>query len=186
MADQSTNSSRPSTSPVLIAVIVMALAGLVGLNVMANKAQPKSEEEREAEQKAAASSPAPAASPVPVASNSTASVAPGSLSLSDPNSLVMMGAGGVLGAQDAKREVVVGFSWTPAVQSDPSKVSAAVDALQKALGNQAHVKVVNVDDQLDVPEGISLGGKVIVPADGSGAISPSAIGTVKQALSSAP
>ena len=159
----------------------MALAGLIGLNVMANKAAPKSEHEVEAEQKEASS---PAATPLPVASAPAASGTPGGLS--DPNSLVMMGPGGVVGSQSAKQEVVVGFSWTPAVQSDPSKVSAAVDTLQKSLGNQGHVKVVNVDDQPNVPEGISLGGKLLVPAESNGAISPQAIAIVKQALASAP
>ena len=176
---QSTNSSRPSTSPVLIAVVVMAVAGLIGLNVMANKAAPKSEHEVEAEQKEA-SSPAATASPAPVAS------APAVVGLSDPNSLVMLGGGRVLGSKDTKQEIVVGFSWTPAVQSDPSKVSAAVDALQKFLGSQARIKVVSVDDQTGVPEGISLGGTVIVPAESNGTISPQAVAIVKQALASAP
>jgi hypothetical protein len=81
---------------------------------------------------------------------------------------------------------VVGFSWTPEVQSDPSKVSNAVDALKKSLGSQARIKVVNVDASPGVPEGVSIGDKVIVPAQSDGTINPGAADAVKQALAAAP
>jgi hypothetical protein len=184
MAEQKTSSSRPSNSPVLIAVVVVALGGLVGLNMMANQARPKSDHEIEAEQKAQA---AAAASPSPAVAASAAPSAPGmppgpaGTMSSDSNSLVLAGAGSTLGAPEAKQEVIVGFSFTPEVQSDPSKVSNAVDALQKALGPMARIKVVNVDEKPDVPEGVSIGGKVIVPAKSDGTIDAGA-DAVKKAL----
>jgi hypothetical protein len=190
MAEQKTTSSpRPSNSPVLIAVVVMALAGLVGLNMMSNQMRPKTDHEIEAEQQERAKA---AASPSPVAAASAAPVppgapgAPGAITVSDPNALVLAGPGSTLGSPDAKQEVVVGFSWTPEVQSDPSKVSKAIDALQKTLGTQGRIKVVNVDENQEVPDGVSIGGKVIVPAQSDGTIDPGAAETVKKALATAP
>ncbi len=186
MAEQTTSSSpRPSNSPVMIAVVLMAIAGLVGLNMMSNQMRPKTDQEIQAEQREraeAAASPSPAAAtPAPSASGAT-----GALSLNDPNTLVLAGQGNTMGAPDAPKEVVVGFSWTPEVQSDPSKVSKAVEALQKTVGPQARLKIVNVDANPEVPEGVSIGGKVIVPAQSDGVIAPGAAEAVKQALSTSP
>jgi hypothetical protein len=167
----------------------MAVAGLVGLNMMSNQIRPKTDHEIEAEERARASA---AASPTPAASPATAppsSAPPGEsaeVSLNDPNALVLAGQATSLGSPEAAREVVVGFAWTPEVQSDPSKVSNAVEALQKSLGGQARIKVVNVDASPGVPEGVSIGDKVIVPAQSDGAIDPGAADAVKQALAAAP
>lgn len=172
----------------MVAVVVMALAGLVGLNVMSNQVRPKTDQERQAEEmerSKAAQSPNPAATPTPAAVPSAPSGRTG-VSLADPNALVLSGAGSTLGSPDAKQEVVVGFSWTPEVQSDPTKVSNAVDALLKTLGSQGRVKIVNVDERPEVPEGVSIEGKVIVPAQNDGTIDPGAAQTVKQALSATP
>ncbi|MES2464296.1 MAG: hypothetical protein V4671_27360 [Armatimonadota bacterium] len=161
----------------------MALAGLVGLNAMSNQMRPKSDHEIEAEQReqAKAAEPSPTASVAPAQS-----AEPSGGALSDPNSLVVSGQGSTIGAPEAKQEVVVGFSWTPEVQADPSKVSKAADALQKALGSQVRIKVVNVDANQEVPEGVSVGGRVIVPAQSDGVIDPNAADAVKKALPPAP
>jgi hypothetical protein len=186
MAEQKTSSTtRPSNSPVVLAVVVMAVAGLVGLNVMSNQVRPKTDHEIEAEQRErakAAASPTPAAaSPAPAGKGE-----PSAMTSSDPNSLVLAGEGNTLGSPSASQEVVIGFSWTPEIQADPSKVSGAVAALQQTLGSQGRIKVVNVDASPEVPEGVSIGGKVIAPAQNDGTIAPSAVEAVKKALATAP
>lgn len=158
-------------------MVVVALAGLVGLNVMSNQMRPKSDHEEEAEAKSATT-----ASASPAAVSTSPVGVPGETPLSDPNSLVLVGEGNATGLPTAKQEVTVGFSWTPEVQSDPSKVSKAVDTLQKALGSEARIKVINVDEKPEVPGGISIGGKVIVPAQASGVIDPQSIEVVRRAL----
>ena len=176
---------RPSNSPVIFAIVAIALAGLVGLNVMSNQMRPKSDHELEAEQKEQ-NSPVAAASPAAAPGFAPVAGAPGAVSASDPNGLVLAGQGTVSGSATAKKEVIVGFAWTPEVQSDPSKVSNAVEALQKSLGDEVRVKVVNVDESPDVPEGVSFGGKVLVTAQSDGMISPAAAQAAMRALAAAP
>ncbi|MBC8104519.1 MAG: hypothetical protein H7Z41_18240 [Cytophagales bacterium] len=177
-----TNVSRPSTSPVVVALIGCALAGIVGLNIMSSRITPKTDAQLQAEAREREKASQPSATPtVPSAAPTAAAADSGSANTQ--NALVRLGESSVLGSADAKQEVVVGFSWTPEVQSDPSKVSVAVDTLQKAVGDRARIKVVNTDELPATPEGISINGRLVVPAQADGAITPSAVGAVTQALS---
>lgn len=160
--------SRPGRSPVLLILAGFAVAILIGLNVMSAQFRPKSDEElqKEAQDKAAAQ-----ASPTPSPAAPGAAAGSGLVSLS-PDSKV--------GNTQAPEEVVLGFEWTPQVQADPNKVYQAVTMLQKAMPPVAHLRIVDVDLEPSVPEGISVGGKVIVPASADGSISlpPPAVGAL--------
>jgi len=172
MAD-TTSSSAPSRSPVLIIVVFVALAGLIGLNAMSAQFRPKSDEEM---QKEAQDKQAAAAKAQPSPSPGTASPGTAAAATSD---LVTLSPAGTLGSASAPKEVVVGFEWTPQVQANPSSVFASIEMLQKALPN-GRIRVVNADQDPTVPLGISVGGKVVIPAgaDGTIPLPPPAVGAI--------
>jgi hypothetical protein len=163
--------AQSSRTPVLIAGIVLALGGIVGLNMLQERNDPKYQERMEKErqreeakkaQEQAAKSPAQG----------------GGLTEQDPaNSLATFGAEKTLGQPNAKASVTVGWRWTPQVQADPRLVYGAIDALQKAAPS-ASIRVVNLDAKPGaVPEGVTVNGSTIVPAGPDGRIVAEAVGT---------
>ena len=154
---------RPRT-PILVLAVGILLVGIVLLNVLAARIAPKSHEEEEQEQQAAA---AKASEPPKTAPPADAGTGP-----SASGALVQLPADGTTGPADAKKTVVIGWTWTPAVQADPNKVSAAVEAVRKALPD-AKIRVVNTDAVPDAPPGITVDGKTVLPLPPDGAIEPS-------------
>ena len=47
-----------------------------------------------------------------------------------------MGDEKILGKKDGKTEITIGWEWTPVVQGDPSKVSNAISAIEKAAQSE--------------------------------------------------
>jgi len=161
--------AQSSRTPVLIAVIVLALGGIVILNRFQEMNDPKyqdrMEKERQREeakkaQEQAAKNPAQG----------------GGITEQDPaNQLVTFGAEKVLGQPNARTSVTVGWRWTPQVQADPRLVYGAVDAVQKAAPS-ASIRVVNLDAKPGaVPEGVTVNDNTVVPAGPDGRIVAEAV-----------
>ncbi len=83
--------------------------------------------------------------------------------------------------------MIVGWEWTPDVQSDPTKVSAAVDKLKAELPG-VKIRVVNRDENPSVPAGISIGKDTLVrpKEDGSLEVDPDALNRMKDATGGKP
>ena len=88
---------------------------------------------------------------------------------SGANDLVALGDDAVLGDKNGKKELIIGYAWTPAVQSDPSKVYKTIEMAQKGLP-RARIRVVNVDAHPEVKPGLSVDGKMISPPAPDGAL----------------
>ncbi len=166
---------RPSSkTPLLVAIIGFALLCLVGLNVMQSKTAPKSEQEMEAEQ---AKQAAEAAKNAPKTAQA-APLTPGG------EQLVALGANATLGPKTAKNEVVVGWEWTPEIQSDPGRFYQNIEEMSKAAPS-VRIRVVNRDADPAIPLGLSQSGQVMVSPLPDGTLPPTALQTV-QAMNSAP
>ena len=174
----------PSRTP-LIAAAILVLACLAGFNALNEKYRPKSEKEMEAEQRQAQEDAAKKAPKTGAAA--TPPPTPGQTGSGDPSasaSLMQLGPDKVLGAKTAKTTITVGWSWTPDVQGDPNKVWGAVKALQQAVPN-AQIRVVNTDEVSGVPDGVSIGGSVVVPPAPDGGL-PSDQATYKPLATGVP
>jgi len=160
--------AQSTRTPVLIAVIVLALGGIVILNRFQEMNDPKYQERMEKErqreeakkaQEQAAKNPAQA----------------GAADLGLANDLVTFGAEKVLGQPNARTSVTVGWRWTPQVQANPGLVYGAVDAVQKAAPS-ASIRVVNLDARPGaVPEGVTVNDNTVVPAGPDGRIAAEAV-----------
>jgi hypothetical protein len=118
------------------------------------EAQKKQEEEQKQQQKLNASGP----------------------SSPNANKLVELGDDAIVGKKDGKPEIVIGYSWTPEVQADPSKIYNVIDMITKAAP-QAKLHIVNADAHPGAPVGIYMSGRTVIPAqpDGTIPVSPMAI-----------
>lgn len=165
---------KPSyTTP--IAIGVMAIGALVGMNVLSQKNAPKTEAQLEKEaQEAAEQNPTPAAA-TPGAPKD------GSLATASSVDLVLTDGFKESGPKDAEKTVVIGYEWTPGIQSDPGKIQEIVGMIAKTAPN-AKVVLTNVDDNPTVPVGIQVNGKVVAPIGEDGTVSPKEIPAVMQAL----
>jgi hypothetical protein len=148
---------------ILVAGIGVALGAMLMLNVLAQRIDPKYQEKVERDRQAAE------------AQKREQEIAKqgGKVSPLDPpvgeGRLVELGEEKVLGKPDGKQEIIVGYEWTPAVQADPTKVFAAITAIQKAAP-EAKIRVVNVDAKPDVSPGVTIGGKVVIVPQPDGSI----------------
>jgi hypothetical protein len=149
---------------VLIAIILVALGALAFLN---SAMQPK---DPQAEQKAAQEK---AAKAVKDSGKSAQSTADELMTPGGGNELVALGDDAVVGDPKGAKEVVIGYSWTPAVQNNPAKIYSLVQQARKELKG-VRIRVVNVDANPDVGMGISIAGKTVCPPDPDGGYSDSA------------
>lgn len=103
------------------------------------------------------------------------------------NELAALGDDVTLGDKKADKEIVIGYSWTPAVQGDPGKVYRVVDEAQKNLPG-VRVRVVNVDANPTIKPGITVEGKLVAPPDADGGynLSPETIGTIRKMVGLTP
>jgi|GEM_PF-2315397 hypothetical protein len=159
-------SGNASRTPILIAVVGVAIGLLVLLNIFQQRNDPKYREqmEREAARKRAEEAAKNAPSPTPAE--------PG-----PANELVMFGEEKTLGKPGGSPKITVGWRWTPTVQGDPTKVYSAVQEIVSAAPN-ASVRVVNLDAKPGaVPEGLVVaGGGVNIPLLPDGSLPLEAVG----------
>ncbi len=142
---------RPrNNTPVIVAVIGIALVGMVALNRMQFESRPRTMAEmvEERDKAIAAAKAAP-----PEASAPTAPL------LGIPEDVT-------LGEKGAARVVTLGYSWTPEVQSEPEKAAEALRRLQTTLSSSSSAakpavrfRLVNTDVVRDVPEGVTCEGQ---------------------------
>jgi hypothetical protein len=156
---------RKSNNLPIILIILLAIGGLIGLNVMGQKNDPIVQEkmakdaEAEAQKKAMASGKQATPPPPP-------EQAPGA------NDVAAWGAEKTFGSPSGKPTIVIGWSWTPAVQGDPSSVYNALQAVQKVLPN-AMIRVVNLDANSGAAApGVAVNGKVVVQPSPDGTFPP--------------
>jgi len=142
----------------LIASVVVALGALVILNGVMQRMDPKFQEQQ-AEEAAQKKQEEQQKQP-PSASGPSS---PGGAKL------VELGDDAVVGNKKGTTEIVVAYQWTPDVQADPSKVYNVIEMLPKATP-QAHLRVVNADAHPGTPLGVSMNGKVVLPAQLDGSI----------------
>ena len=156
---------------VLILIVAIALGALAFLNGAFQGTDPKAEQPPAQQDKGAADKANEGGKPAPQAA------------AAGGEKLVELGDDTTLGNKSAAKEMVVGYSWTPAVQADPSKVYKIVEQAQKGMPN-ARIRVVNVDAHPDVKAGISIEGKVIAApeADGSFNMAPEVIRGIQQMM----
>ena len=163
----------PSRAPLVVGVGVTLLL-LLGVNLMSQKLDSgnKEADDHAEEQKSSAKSDAKAA--------------PQAQPAYGGNDLVALGPNATLGQKDAPTKIVIGYEWTPAVQSNPASVYGAVEQLQKMAPN-AEIKVVNRDEDPTAPPGISMAGKTFVPlkADGTLDVQGSGIAALQSATHAA-
>ena len=156
---------RPSNVPLFAGIGILLALG-AALNFAQYQARPKSESElrEEAEMEASKKQPDQATPPPAAAS-------PG-------NRLVEIGPDSRLGPPTADKVFVVGFHWTPEVQSEPMRVWGPVEMMEKmAKSNNVALRLVNLDNPgaPNVPPGISYKGKVFVPLRPEGGFDPSVV-----------
>ncbi len=152
--------------PIIIAAVA-AIGGVVGLNVIQQRADPKfieqEEQEREAKDAAAKQKTSTA-----LQQESESSQSPGA------NEVVIWGPEKVLGKVGGTPKVVVAWEWTPSIQGNPSSVADAVEAVQKTLPG-SEVDVINLDAKPGAaPIGISINGTVQVEPQPGGIFPPAA------------
>lgn len=157
-------------TPILLLIVGLLLAMMVGLNVAASRFTGGDEPE------AAAESEAPENEPARAPSSPAA--------MEGANSLARISPSWTAGAKDAKTEVVIGWSWTPAVQANPGSVHSAIMGIVESLRKDpVRVRAVNVDAFPETPAGVSLNGKLVVPLGTDGALSvETAVYAVRTAL----
>lgn len=163
MAETTTprKSGGPSNA-ILIAAIVLGLAGMAIMNSISQRLDPAEIEkrEKEAEEKKAAEA-AQKAQETQKPSSDPADA--------DKNALVGLGDDKILGKPDGKTEVLIVWSWTPEVQADPSKVWKAVQAAQTGAPD-AKIRVVNADAKPDMTPGVFINGRQVLPVQPDGAL----------------
>ena len=164
---------KPSyTVPIMIGVL--AVGGLVGMNVISLRNAPKTEAQLAAEAEEEAAKAAKSATPDPnVAAPAT---------VGDSDDLVMTDGAVTYGPKDSTKKIVVGYEWSPVIQSDPGKIEEIAGLLKRAAPD-ASVTLVNVDEDPSVPTGIVIGGKVVAPLGPDGTVSSTQIPNVMQAIS---
>ncbi|WP_309707809.1 hypothetical protein [Armatimonas sp.] len=147
---------RPkNNTALLLAVVGVCLGGMVILNRAQFENRPKSENEirQEEENKAAAAAPH---------QTQTYGDAP-----SLEGELLGLPPDASFGTKGSNKVVTLGYSWSPEVQAEPQK---AVDSLKELrtyldqVGARMNMRfrLVNTDVQREVPEGVSLDGKVLM------------------------
>ena len=144
-----------SRNLLMMLAAVVGVGGIVMLNVAQNRSVSGNTRVEHDEDAPPAKSEAP----------QTEKPAPGGPAA---DSLANLPADSTVGPADAKHTVVVGWSWTPEVQADPSKVYNTVQALRKAAPD-LKVRVVNTDAVPDAESGVVVDGKKVADTapDGS-------------------
>jgi hypothetical protein len=142
-------------SPVmLVAIIVMAIAGLIMVNIFQEKNQPKTEAQMQAEQekqqaeadkkRAAEATPAP-----PVKAEGSADdlvLQEGELKLGDPK---------------GQHEMILAYEWTPELQNDPTQLSNIISKMKTMPKIRA--RVINVDENENMAPGLYMDGRLVNP-----------------------
>lgn len=169
-------SGNTSRTPILVAVVGIAVALLVVLNIFQQRNDPKYQEQMAKEQARKASEEA--------AKKQQEAQPPADAGAA--NELAAYGAEKTLGNPSGATKVTIGWNWTPAVQGDPNKVLAAATAASKALPN-ASVRVVNLDANPGaVPPGVTVDGKTVVPPGPDGSLPADAVSAALPAVAGAP
>lgn len=141
-----------SSSAVLVAVAVLALIVVAGLNALIGRmASGEHQDEAAATESSAASSSGGASGsagrPTPPASSAYA------LSSLPPDATV--------GPANANTRIVVGWSWTPDVQADPNALADALQAARQMSEQGAQVRIVNTDAVPGAPRGVFVNKKKV-------------------------
>ena len=151
-------------TPFLILAIGILLLGIVALNVAAGRFAGGNPEQNEAaesaeEQKGSEPAQTPAAAELE----------------GSGNALVRLPPDTTMGPAEAAKEVVIGWVWTPEVQADPGKVSAAIEAVRKVVPGDVKVRIVNGDAAPDAPLGITVNGRTVRALPENGVLDPAQV-----------
>jgi hypothetical protein len=151
--------TRPNNSPVIIAIIAVALGGMVILNRAQYENRPKTSAELQEEAERA------------VAARMQASpAAPSSPTAEQPlqEELVSLPTEVEIGDAKSPRTVVLGYSWSPEVQSDPQRANAGLKSLRTLLeqiNTQAtppvHFRLVNTEVVRTQEPGVWIEGRFV-------------------------
>lgn len=153
---------RPNNTPIIAGIVLLAIGGIVGLNIMQQKNDPTLQEKiaKDQEQEARKNQ------------KNTPVTPPSAPETPGASEVVTWGAEKVLGKPGGSPTITVGWAWTPALQGDPGSVYTAVDMMQKTLPSAA-IRVVNLDAKPGaVPSGIAVGGAVKMAAMPDGTFPP--------------
>jgi hypothetical protein len=138
-------------SPIMLAaIIIMAMGGLVMVNIFQEKNQPKTEAQMQAEQEKLQAEEekkrATQATPAPPheGSESDLVLQEGELKLGDPK---------------GEHEMILAYEWTPEVQSDPTKLSNIISKMKTMPKIRA--RVINVDENESMAPGLYMDGKLV-------------------------
>jgi hypothetical protein len=162
-----------------ITIGVLALSGLVGVNIMAQKNGPKTEGELHQEEQEQQAKTAGAVAPTPLASQP----APKNVGLAAGNDLAGLGPVHVFPGSGGPN-VTVGYEWTPELQSDPEGLVKLAKKVQE-LAPGAQLRLVNVDANPQTPAGIAINDKVVAPPGDDGNLGGDALARVAASLKSA-
>ncbi|MDX1931870.1 MAG: hypothetical protein SFU56_04625 [Capsulimonadales bacterium] len=151
---------QPSNTPLIIAV-VLALVLLLGANMMAQNNNPEIQErlEKERAEKEAAKQAEKGDSQ---AKDKESMMENAPATSGDPSDLVLYGERKTLGEKSGFPRIVIGYSWTPAIQQNPSSITKIAQQLEK-LVPKASIEVVNIDSNPGTPAGVTVNGKLEVP-----------------------
>ncbi|MCX6366190.1 MAG: hypothetical protein NTX57_05715 [Armatimonadetes bacterium] len=147
---------RPkNNTPLLLVIVGACLGGMVLLNRAQFESRPKSDSElrQEEENKAAAAQPR---------QTQTYGDAPNMA-----GELLGLPPDASIGSKGANKVVTIGYSWSPEVQAEPQKAADSLKELRTYLeqaGSRMNTRfrLVNTDVQREVPEGVTLDGKVLM------------------------
>jgi hypothetical protein len=148
-----------NNTPVLLAVVGVALLGMGFLNRLQYESRPRSSAELQAEQaeqeaklKAGQGAPSSAPTPAPTGADDDLLTLEPEESFGTP-------------VKEAERHVVLGYSWTPGIQAEPARFLESLKSFQSMLERmngsmqlKASFQFVNVDVVRDKEPGIWVDG----------------------------
>jgi hypothetical protein len=145
---------KKNSSAMFIAVIVMALTGIVIMNTVQERNRPKTNAEMEAaEEKAAAEREKANQNKAPeILPNATAEG-------SDESDLVLQEGEKILGDPASEHEMIFAYEWTPELQGNPTQLNQIMGAMKQMP--KMRVRVVNSDGDESVAPGVYMDGQKI-------------------------
>ncbi|WP_394793017.1 hypothetical protein [Armatimonas sp.] len=147
-----------SNTPILIAVVALALGAMVVMNRAQYQNRPRTEAEMKEEMEQQAENP--------LAKNAP------QLETKLQDELLSVPPDHEFGNPKGKRKVVVGYSWTPEVQSDPQNASDGLkkfrqmlEQMSTKLDGSTHFRLVNTDIVRTQSSGVWLDGRLVGELD---------------------
>lgn len=155
-----------SSAPVLIVGLVIAVGAMALLNNAQYQNRPKTMQELQAEDEAQSKAHEQEHDRKPPGAKTAVATA--------ADKLVELGPDTTLGPESAKKQVTIGYNWTPEVQADPMRVYGPIEMSLKMSRGELKVRVVNLDapGAPAVPPGLSVDGKVVARLRPAGGFDP--------------